>query len=254
VPPFLQRQFVDEMEAGQAPYPTEPKYVFDKVCTAGMRCVARVVMISRRCRSPGPSDTAQGEFLNKGRAGGQTALARQIEEALPSWTARGRRLGLFLTLGGDESGVQFHRHNDGWNTLIAGRKRWFLYPPRVLPVPAFPAEDLPIRKFGVYDPCCTSCIRRLQLDLGSSYQRVNLMQTDNALVYVIAFNMFISVPGDWLSDFYPGLMTLPEGSPARPMECIQQEGELLYVPEGWYHATVNLGDTVRHVEGLTLQL
>jgi hypothetical protein len=29
------------------------------------------------------------------------------------------------------------------------------------------------------------------------------------------------------------------------MECIQQEGELLYVPEGWYHATVNLGDTVR---------
>ena len=24
---------------------------------------------------------------------------------------------------------QFHRHNDGWNLLLAGRKRWFLYPP-----------------------------------------------------------------------------------------------------------------------------
>ena len=83
-------------------------------------------------------------------------LARQIEQALPAWTARGRRLGLFLTLGGDESGVQFHRHNDGWNILIAGRKRWFLYPPRMLPVPAFPAEDLPIRKFSVDDPCCMS--------------------------------------------------------------------------------------------------
>ena len=62
------------------------------------------------------------------------------------------------------------------------------------------------------------------------------------------------VSGDWLSDFYPGLMTLPEGNPARPMECIQKEGELLYVPEGWYHATVNLGDTVRHVYDLSLQL
>jgi hypothetical protein len=49
---------------------------------------------------------------------------------------------------------------------------------------------------------------------------------------------------DWLSDFYPGLMTLPEGNLARPLECVQLEGELLYVPEGWYHATVNLGDTV----------
>jgi hypothetical protein len=50
--------------------------------------------------------------------------------------------------------------------------------------------------------------------------------------------------GDWLLEFYPGLQTLPEGSTARPLECIQQTGELLYVPEGWYHATVNLGDTV----------
>ena len=73
-------------------------------------------------------------------------------------------------------------------------KRWFLYPPARLPVPAFPAEELPIR--------------------------------------------------DWLLEFYPGLMTLAEGSAARPLECIQREGELLYVPEGWYHATVNLGDTV----------
>ena len=52
-----------------------------------------------------------------------------------------------------------------------------------LPVPAFPAEELPIR--------------------------------------------------DWLLEFYPGLMTLAEGSAARPLECIQREGELLYVPEGW---------------------
>jgi|EP01046_Picozoa_sp_COSAG06_P039641 hypothetical protein len=91
----------------------------------------------------------QGDFLNEPTSGDDAALGKQFDDALPEWTARGRRMGFFLTLGGDESGVQFHRHNDGWNTLIAGRKRWFLYPPRVLPVPAFPAEDLPIRTFSL---------------------------------------------------------------------------------------------------------
>jgi len=158
-------QFVATMESTQAPYPSEPKYVFDK-----------------------------GDFLNAPPRPGASPLSDQLEGALPSWLTRGIRRGFFLTLGGDESGVQFHRHNDGWNLLLAGRKRWFLYPPARLPVPAFPAEELPIR--------------------------------------------------DWLLEFYPGLMTLAEGSAARPLECIQREGELLYVPEGWYHATVNLGDTV----------
>ena len=147
-------QFVATMESTQAPYPSEPKYVFDK-----------------------------GDFLNAPPRPGASPLSDQLEGALPSWLTRGIRRGFFLTLGGDESGVQFHRHNDGWNLLLAGRKRWFLYPPARLPVPAFPAEELPIR--------------------------------------------------DWLLEFYPGLMTLAEGSAARPLECIQREGELLYVPEGW---------------------
>jgi hypothetical protein len=83
--------------------------------------------------------------LNQAPNGELHSLGDQLEQSLPEWTARGVRKGYFLTLGGDESGVQFHRHNDGWNVLVAGRKRWFLYPPRVLPAPAFPAEDLPIR-------------------------------------------------------------------------------------------------------------
>ena len=95
-------QFVATMESTQAPYPSEPKYVFDK-----------------------------GDFLNAPPRPGASPLSDQLEGALPSWLTRGIRRGFFLTLGGDESGVQFHRHNDGWNLLLAGRKRWFLYPPAV---------------------------------------------------------------------------------------------------------------------------
>ena len=66
----------------------------------------------------------------------------------------------------------------------------------------------------------------------------------SALADVWLKRVCVILLGDWLAEFYPGLQTLPAGSHARPMECIQQAGELLYVPEGWYHATVNLGDTV----------
>ena len=33
-------------------------------------------------------------------------------------------------------------------------------------------------------------------------------------------------------------------SQPQPMDCLQQAGEMLYLPAGWAHATVNLGDTV----------
>ena len=29
-----------------------------------------------------------------------------------------------------------------------------------------------------------------------------------------------------------------------PRECMQHPGEVMYVPEGWYHAVINVGDTV----------
>jgi len=29
-----------------------------------------------------------------------------------------------------------------------------------------------------------------------------------------------------------------------PIECVQEEGDLLYVPDGWGHATLYITDTV----------
>nr|KAG5708468.1 hypothetical protein BaRGS_026195 [Batillaria attramentaria] len=44
---------------------------------------------------------------------------------------------------------------------------------------------------------------------------------------------------EWYKRIYPNL-TLQD----RPLECIQQAGELIYLPEGTYHATINVGDTI----------
>jgi len=44
---------------------------------------------------------------------------------------------------------------------------------------------------------------------------------------------------DWINQIYPNL-----SDEDKPIECIQEPGEILYVPEGWYHAVINLGEGV----------
>ncbi|XP_041347741.1 uncharacterized protein LOC121367556 isoform X2 [Gigantopelta aegis] len=44
---------------------------------------------------------------------------------------------------------------------------------------------------------------------------------------------------DWFSKVYPVL-----SETQKPVECVQQAGEIIYLPEGMYHGTINIGDTV----------
>ncbi|CAG2218394.1 unnamed protein product [Mytilus edulis] len=44
---------------------------------------------------------------------------------------------------------------------------------------------------------------------------------------------------EWFEKVYP---LLPESE--KPIECVQKAGEILYLPEGTYHGTINMGDTV----------
>lgn len=45
----------------------------------------------------------------------------------------------------------------------------------------------------------------------------------------------------WLTAVYPAVR---KDAASRPLECVQRAGDVLYVPAGWYHATINLGDTI----------
>jgi hypothetical protein len=101
----------------------------------------------------------------------------------------------YFLLGGPRSGVSLHAHTDGWNGLVHGRKRWFFYPPNVLPPLDFPVYRGQIK---------------------------------------------------WEKEIYPQIKENPT-LPA-PLECTQESGDIIYIPEGWFHATTNLEETigVRH--------
>ena len=51
----------------------------------------------------------------------------------------------------------------------------------------------------------------------------------------------------WIHDFLPSLLSpsakrQPGEKP--PLSCVVEAGDLIYIPDGWYHATVNLGEGV----------
>eukprot|EP00732_Lithocolla_globosa_P004307 Lithocolla_globosa_v1_NODE_3917_length_1551_cov_4.167781.p1 type:complete len:426 gc:universal NODE_3917_length_1551_cov_4.167781:1444-167(-) len=100
----------------------------------------------------------------------------------PSWhPTKEKDWDLFFLVGGQGSGVAFHRHTDGWNSLAFGEKHWYIYPPSRRPFGEFP-----------------------------SYHGHN----------------------EWLDKIYPFLSEMD-----KPIEVIQKAGDLIYIPEGWYHAT-----------------
>lgn len=41
----------------------------------------------------------------------------------------------------------------------------------------------------------------------------------------------------WLMEEYPTLQV-------KPMECVLQPGEVLYLPSDWWHSTLNIGQSV----------
>ena len=47
----------------------------------------------------------------------------------------------------------------------------------------------------------------------------------------------------WLAQEKPSL-------PLAPLECVQEAGEVIFIPAGWHHATLNLDTSV----GMALEL
>eukprot|EP01051_Picozoa_sp_SAG22_P002624 SAG22_NODE_119_length_19257_cov_43.260413_15_plen_607_part_00 len=108
----------------------------------------------------------------------------------------------FVVAGPADAGVHFHQHNQAFNVLLTGSKRWWIFPPTTLPKPGPP--------FGFKGP-----------DANCPSIKV------------------------WSEKYLP---TLPPE--ARPIEFVQRAGDVLYVPDGWFHGTVQLEDTV----GVALQI
>ena len=116
-------------------------------------------------------------------------------------------------------GLPFHSHGETWLGLVYGMKRWFVYPP------------------GASPP-------------------ISIERTQNPLRTVY----------DWFHEIYPQLQTLDQppvngdipvkqgvSEGYRPLECVQRAGDIMYVPSGWNHLTMNIGKYLPYVH-VTFQI
>lgn len=115
----------------------------------------------------------------------------------------------WMVIGPERSGAPWHTdpgQTSAWNALIKGRKRWAIYPPdHPPPGISFAQRNCPNRK-----------------NASAAY--------DNAL------NMTSLA---WYLHVYPTLK-----SHEKPYEVIQEPGETIYIPNGWWHLVLNLELTI----------
>ena len=113
--------------------------------------------------------------------------------------------GTLLGLGGNGTGVLFHEHQFTVTGVFAGRKRWFIYDARRA------------RESWIGD--CFRAARRadpaFDLDSVATFARA----------------------------MYP-LAVFQEEWARVGFECVQGPGDLLYIPKGFSHATLNFGETL----------
>jgi hypothetical protein len=113
---------------------------------------------------------------------------------------------LFLSLGASRAGALFHAHAPAWNALIFGKKRWLLFDERLI------AER--------HAPLITALRKMAKPSLSNGITNADFLTTEYRSP---EFQKWWSFHG---------------------YECIQEAGEMLYIPDRFYHAILNLGEAV----------
>eukprot|EP01084_Bolivina_argentea_P304048 525034_1 len=152
--------------------------------------------------------------------------------------------GAILALGNTGTGATFHAHGENWLFLVSGRKRWFLFPPNLEPVggfwPGYSTKDWfkfiypylhKTYREHEYNPQYNkprSSIYHRTADNGEtidlhSASRDDIVRTDDTQMNDDAF---------YGNSFF------------KPLECIQRKGQIIYLPEFWWHSVLNLGNVV----------
>lgn len=125
---------------------------------------------------------------------------------IPSFISNLTSFGLFVV------GLPFHNHGKTWLAVIKGSKYWFLYPPGYGP----PREaDL------VFNA------------LNSSFDWYSKVHS-----LALAF-------AEDIAPLEPNIESGRSSSKGyRPLECLQQAGDVMFLPSMWSHMTLNVGQTI----------
>ena len=134
--------------------------------------------------------------------------------------AHNDRTWFMLSLGSSRAGLPYHTHGKTWLGLVYGKKRWFIYPP---------GYDQPNYLYSLQNP------------FGSVYEWYN----DIFLKYI----KYLPLPPSLLPKNHDKNEDNEEYNDDekygfRPFQCIQNAGDILFLPTGYSHLTMNIGEAI----------
>ena len=130
----------------------------------------------------------------------------------------------WLVMGPARSGAPWHIDptcTSAWNALLVGRKRWAFYPPGTVPPGVsvdWGDDDATTEHGGKYG-------NMKGTSMATDGHMPDDVGTPTSLV--------------WYLEVYPTL-----SKEQRPIEIIQNPGDVIYVPHGWWHMVLNLDMTI----------
>ena len=114
------------------------------------------------------------------------------------------------------------RSTSAWNWLLHGNKRWCLFPPTVDP-----------RDIGVVVVSSGAAEGE-----GEEEKEKDGGEGGGGVAEEVAANG----AAFWWATHYPRLRAAGVGAALGMVECLQAPGEVIYVPQGWWHAVLNVSD------------
>lgn len=145
-----------------------------------------------------------------------------------------------LSIGGRSGGLPPHKHTASWLGLIVGRKHWTFLHPDELSVPAIEAslsiqgnESVKERSaLDLYAQAALNSPSRWGEDVWSVLRGDKVKDSTDS-------------NEDKVEDKDQSRGSKKESkSKSKVLQCIQEVGEVIYIPHLWWHATGNLGDVI----------
>jgi Cupin-like domain len=119
----------------------------------------------------------------------------------PCATCEDEQVALSFGIGNRGSGIQWHVHGPGFSEALHGRKHWVLYPP-------------------TYDNNSIVTNDITAQEQQQQQHTINHFHKDQS-------------SRQWMENVYPTV-------PVKPWECTLDPGDVIYFPNQWWHATINL--------------
>eukprot|EP01038_Epipyxis_sp_PR26KG_P012367 gene12367-16590_t len=135
-----------------------------------------------------------------------------------------------LSLGPSRSGLPFHSHGKTWLAVIHGMKWWLVYPPQFSIPQEIQSKYNPMLPMRLWIKSIYPLLSKYPHLPENTYRDLKYYKEEKW--HNIHKNNENKIINDTSYVEY------------RPLEILQMPGDVLYLPDGWHHMTINIGETI----------